>query len=222
MCVCVFPLPLLQGSFLRGSVSRREEDPEAGGHQVHSQESVGRQREQHWEWDRSTTQVMPSEFSCHLTSSSAHTSSNNACTVWEYACMGSIVWVTKYMVSVETVGLCTGNVRSKEDRPIFSVPVARATAHRGGDGVEFPAAVYWRKRKRHGGWRSGERGVEGYDRQKKRGRTGRMELAQKPQSTHKTEESKRHRESWKNNQRETKKGFARSPKSHWSLSAAAA
>lgn len=38
------------------------------------------------------------------------------------------------MVSVETVGLCTRNVRSKEDRPIFSVPVARATAHRGGDG----------------------------------------------------------------------------------------
>lgn len=57
-------------------------------------------------------------------------------------CKGSIEWVTKCMVSVETVGLCTGNVRNKEDRPIFSVPVARATAHRGGDGVVFPAAVY--------------------------------------------------------------------------------
>lgn len=34
------------------------------------------------------------------------------------------------MVSVETVRLCTGDVRSKEDRPIFSVLVARATAHR--------------------------------------------------------------------------------------------
>lgn len=56
--------------------------------------------------------------------------------------MQGVNWVTKCMVSVETVGLCTGNVRSKEDRPIFSVPVARATAHRGGDGVEFPAAVY--------------------------------------------------------------------------------
>lgn len=55
---------------------------------------------------------------------------------------GSIEWVTKRMVSVETVRFCTGDVRSKEDRPIFSVPVARATAHRGGDGVEFPAAVY--------------------------------------------------------------------------------
>ncbi len=68
---------------------------------------------------------------------------NNACTDAEYTvCKGSIEWVTKCMVSVETVGLCTGNVRSKEDRPIFSVPVARATAHRGGDGVEFPAAVH--------------------------------------------------------------------------------
>lgn len=57
--------------------------------------------------------------------------------------------MTKCMVSVETVQLCTGNVRSKEDRPIFSVPVSRATAHRGGDGVEFPAAVYWRRRKKH-------------------------------------------------------------------------
>lgn len=55
---------------------------------------------------------------------------------------GSIEWVTKRMVSVETVRFCTGDVRSKEDRPIFSVPVARATAHRGGDGVEFPAAFY--------------------------------------------------------------------------------
>lgn len=51
-------------------------------------------------------------------------------------------------MSVETVRLCTGDVRSKEDRPIFSVPVARATAHRGGDGVEFPAAVYGGIRKR--------------------------------------------------------------------------
>lgn len=46
-------------------------------------------------------------------------------------CAGSTERVTKCMVSVETVGLCAGNVRSKEDRPIFSVPVARATAHRG-------------------------------------------------------------------------------------------
>lgn len=56
---------------------------------------------------------------------------------------GSIESVTKCVVSLETVGLCTGNVRSKEDRPIFRVPVATATAHRSGDGVvEFPAAVY--------------------------------------------------------------------------------
>lgn len=66
----------------------------------------------------------------------------SAYTSLQNICKGSIEWVTKCMVSVETVGLCTGNVRSKEDRPIFSVPVARATAHRGGDGVEFPAAVY--------------------------------------------------------------------------------
>lgn len=59
------------------------------------------------------------------------------------------------MVSVKTVGLFTGNVRSKEDGPIYSVPVARATAHRGGDGVEFPAAVYSRKRQRGWGSRKG-------------------------------------------------------------------
>lgn len=55
---------------------------------------------------------------------------------------GQFKGVTKRTVSVETVRWCTRDVRSKEDRPIFSVPVARATAHRGGDGVEFPTAVY--------------------------------------------------------------------------------
>lgn len=79
--------------------------------------------------------------------------------------------MTECIVSVETVGLCTGNVRSKEDRPIFSVPVSRATAHRGGDGVEFPAAVYWRKRKRHGEGGSVESSEEvcagGFDRRRR-------------------------------------------------------
>lgn len=45
----------------------------------------------------------------------------------------------------------------KKIGPIFSVPVARATAHRGWDGAEFPAAVYWRKEKET--WRVGEGGM---------------------------------------------------------------
>lgn len=143
----VFLPVLLKGSFLGGGPSWGEEDPEAGGYQVHSEESVGRQREQHREWDCGASQVR--SRSAALASnrrSLAGAAFRETTHAWNI-CAGSTECVTKCMVSVETVGLCAGNVRSKEDRPIFSVPVARATAHRGWDGVEFPAAVYWRKEK---------------------------------------------------------------------------
>lgn len=139
-CVCVFFHLLFQGSFLRGGSSRGEEDPEAGGHQVHPQESVRGQREQHRKWDRRTTQVrswsVTALLLCVLREDSAGAASLTPihAQMQNSICKGSIERATKCMVSVETVGLCTRDVRSKEDRPIFSVPVARATAHRGGDG----------------------------------------------------------------------------------------
>ena len=61
-----------------------------------------------------------------------------------------------WCLSVETVGFCTGNVGSKEDRPIFSVPVARATAH-------SEAEMVWSSLQQCGEGRGRDRGdgVEG-------------------------------------------------------------
>lgn len=103
-------------------------------------------------WD---SPLPPSAAASASSGESASAVPGKRCTVGcgEHA-PGSIEGVTKQTVSVETVRLYTRDSRSKEDRPIFSVPVARATAHRGGDGVEIPTAVYWRKRKTER-WRAG-------------------------------------------------------------------
>lgn len=48
---------LFQGSVLRGGPGWGEEHPQVSGYQVYPQEGFRRQGEQHWERDRSSTQV---------------------------------------------------------------------------------------------------------------------------------------------------------------------
>lgn len=82
---------------------------------MHPEESVGGQREQHRERDRGAAQVRTRPSAGSL-SDPGGVAVRHART---YRQSRSTQRVTQRIVSVETVGLCGGNVSSKEDRAYF-------------------------------------------------------------------------------------------------------
>lgn len=97
-------------------------------------------------------------------------------------CKGSIERVTKCTVSVETVGLCTGNVRNKEDR-LFLVSLLPGQQHTEAEMVWSSPQQFIEEKERDREGGEVERGL-GYGKRMNKWKNGRSEVCFTNQANH--------------------------------------